>query len=143
MSWIEYRLWSIQDRALLWPQAEEFAKELEIHMKDHLWFNDSLYFEPKSTGEGITFLYGKIYDDHLEDEYFVVKLLLFLSNLHKDLAIQIQDSDGEFLLYEGADFIPKWITPSCQANRVFLHKEQSTSFQKLSKHLLSKLLYKL
>ncbi len=122
MTWIEYRLWSTSDRHFDWKQAEEFASQLEDQIRNYFWFNDSLYFEPKCTSEGISFLYGKIYDELLEDEYYVVKLLLLLSSMHKDLAIQVQDSDGEFLLYEGADFIPKWITPSCQRNRVFIHR---------------------
>jgi len=30
----------------------------------------------------------------------------------------VRDSDGEFLLIEGADSLPSWVTPSVVENRV-------------------------
>lgn len=30
----------------------------------------------------------------------------------------VNDSDGEFLLIEAADFLPKWVNPSNAVNRV-------------------------
>ncbi|XP_058399185.1 protein ecdysoneless homolog isoform X3 [Diceros bicornis minor] len=35
--------------------------------------------------------------------------------------IRIEDNDGEFLLIEAADFLPKWLDPDNSANRVFFH----------------------
>ncbi|XP_060238030.1 protein ecdysoneless homolog isoform X2 [Meriones unguiculatus] len=34
---------------------------------------------------------------------------------------RIEDNDGEFLLIEAADFLPKWLDPDNSANRVFFH----------------------
>jgi len=32
-----------------------------------------------------------------------------------------QDNDGEFLLIEAADFLPKWVTPESAENRVLVN----------------------
>ncbi|KGL77356.1 Protein SGT1, partial [Tinamus guttatus] len=34
----------------------------------------------------------------------------------------VQDNDGEFLLIEAADFLPKWLNPDNSDNRVFFYK---------------------
>lgn len=36
--------------------------------------------------------------------------------------IRIEDNDGEFLLIEAADFLPKWLDPENSANRVSMPK---------------------
>lgn len=36
--------------------------------------------------------------------------------------IRIEDNDGEFLLIEAADFLPKWLDPDNSANRVSIPK---------------------
>lgn len=36
--------------------------------------------------------------------------------------IRIEDNDGEFLLIEAADYLPKWLDPDNSANRVSIHK---------------------
>lgn len=36
--------------------------------------------------------------------------------------IRIEDNDGEFLLIEAADFLPKWLDPDNSANRVSMYK---------------------
>ncbi|XP_057885492.1 protein ecdysoneless homolog isoform X1 [Melospiza georgiana] len=38
------------------------------------------------------------------------------------LAASIDDNDGEFLLIEAADFLPKWLNPDNSENRVFFYK---------------------
>lgn len=38
--------------------------------------------------------------------------------MFNDLVIQINDSDGEFLLIEAADYLPKWLNPESAENRV-------------------------
>uniref|UniRef100_A0A8C0HPS1 Ecdysoneless cell cycle regulator n=1 Tax=Buteo japonicus TaxID=224669 RepID=A0A8C0HPS1_9AVES len=35
---------------------------------------------------------------------------------------RIDDNDGEFLLIEAADFLPKWLNPENSDNRVFFYK---------------------
>ncbi|KAI8540884.1 hypothetical protein RHMOL_Rhmol08G0019800 [Rhododendron molle] len=66
-------------------------------------------------------LHGKLrYGDNLDDEWFVVFLLLQTSLSFPDLSIRVFDSDGEFLLIESAFHLPRWLNPDTAANRLFL-----------------------
>lgn len=37
---------------------------------------------------------------------------------------RVEDNDGEFLLIEAADHLPKWLNPDSSENRVGLHPKQ-------------------
>ena len=58
--------------------------------------------------------------ESLDDEWFIVGLLLQLSVEQPDLSIAVADGDGELLLIEAAYAIPRWVTPERAPNRVFL-----------------------
>jgi hypothetical protein len=60
------------------------------------------------------------FGDSLEDKWFVVGLLLQLSKEQRDVSVLARDSDGEFLLIEAAECIPRWLKPEIAENRVFL-----------------------
>ncbi|XP_075224302.1 ecdysoneless cell cycle regulator [Lycorma delicatula] len=67
-------------------------------------------------------LYGVLhYGDNIEDEWFLVFLLLQLTKEISGLVVRVVDSDGEFLLIEAADVLPKWASPETCEQRVFLH----------------------
>ncbi|KAF8328807.1 SGT1 protein-domain-containing protein [Cantharellus anzutake] len=61
--------------------------------------------------------------DSIDDEWCLVWLLREVS-LIIDVAISISDSDGEFLLIEAADVLPKWISPANSENRVWIFQSQ-------------------
>lgn len=66
-------------------------------------------------------LYGIIhYGDNIEDEWFLVYLLLQLTKEIDGLVARVVDSDGEFLLIEAANFLPTWATPETCEKRVYL-----------------------
>ncbi|KAM7295887.1 protein ecdysoneless homolog [Ixodes scapularis] len=67
--------------------------------------------------EGITY-----FGDNVEDEWFVVYLLQQLTKEDQDLVVKVEDSDGEFLLIEAADHLPKWLNPETSENRVYLYR---------------------
>lgn len=68
-------------------------------------------------------LYGISYvGDNIQDEWFIVSLLLHLSRKVSGLIIRCCDSDGEFLLIEAADHLPQWANPETCEQRVSLHK---------------------
>ncbi|NWR21835.1 ECD protein, partial [Emberiza fucata] len=60
--------------------------------------------------------------DNAGDERFIVYLLREITREFPGLAASIDDNDGEFLLIEAADFLPKWLNPENSENRVFFYK---------------------
>lgn len=58
------------------------------------------------------------YGDSVEDEWLVVYILKELSSRFPTLWIKVVDSDGEFLLIEAANALPRWLNPEIADNRV-------------------------
>uniref|UniRef100_A0A8C5X7A2 Ecdysoneless cell cycle regulator n=1 Tax=Malurus cyaneus samueli TaxID=2593467 RepID=A0A8C5X7A2_9PASS len=63
-----------------------------------------------------------LFGDNVEDEWFIVYLVREITREFPGLAAMIDDNDGEFLLIEAADFLPKWLNPENSENRVFFYK---------------------
>ncbi|KAH9465544.1 hypothetical protein Pst134EA_013425 [Puccinia striiformis f. sp. tritici] len=61
------------------------------------------------------------YGISLQDEWFLVWCLFEISKTF-DCQIQVNDNDGEFLLIEAADNLPKWVTPDLAKGRVWIQK---------------------
>ena len=60
------------------------------------------------------------FGDSVADEWLVVYLLLELSKQQPDAWIRVYDTDGEFLLIEAANALPKWLNPDIAENRVWI-----------------------
>jgi hypothetical protein len=58
--------------------------------------------------------------DNIEDEWFIVWILLQITAKFRNTTAAVSDSDGEFLLIEASHVIPSWLKPETAANRVFL-----------------------
>lgn len=56
--------------------------------------------------------------DCVDDEWFIVYLLREISREYPQAVIQVEDEDGQFLLIEGAEELPRWVTPTNAPNRV-------------------------
>lgn len=61
------------------------------------------------------------YGDAVEDEWLIVYLLRQLSISHPNVWVRVFDTDGEFLLVEAANVLPKWLSPEIDHNRVWIH----------------------
>uniref|UniRef100_A0A8C4MG79 Ecdysoneless cell cycle regulator n=1 Tax=Equus asinus asinus TaxID=83772 RepID=A0A8C4MG79_EQUAS len=61
------------------------------------------------------------FGDNIEDEWFIVYVVKQITKEFPELVARIEDNDGEFLLIEAADFLPKWLDPDNSTNRVFFH----------------------
>ena len=71
------------------------------------------------------YLHGRTnFGDSIADEWLIVWLLLELSQRHTSAWIQVCDPDGEFLLAEAANALPKWLEPELADNRVWIHQGQ-------------------
>lgn len=60
------------------------------------------------------------YGDNIADEWFIVYLLTQLTKEFPQITARVIDSDGEFLLIEAADVLPKWANPDTCEQRVYL-----------------------
>jgi hypothetical protein len=58
--------------------------------------------------------------DNIEDEWFIVWILLQITAKFRNTTAAVSDSDGEFLLIEASDVIPSWLKPETAVNRVFI-----------------------
>lgn len=69
------------------------------------------------------FLWGQTpYGDNVEDEWFVVWLLLEFTRVFPGIAVKLWDNDGNFMLIEAAYSLPRWLKPESAENRVWLHE---------------------
>ncbi|KFA72376.1 hypothetical protein S40288_05595 [Stachybotrys chartarum IBT 40288] len=92
--------------------------------KDYIWQRDEFQLELRSEN-GLTYLYGITdYGDAVEDEWLIVYILRELSKSQPKLWIRVCDTDGEFLLIEAANVLPKWLSPETDRNRVWIHNGQ-------------------
>lgn len=92
---------------------------------DYIWQNDCFNLsqekENVAHSEQIKFLKGSTnFGDNIEDEWFIVYLLFSITKQFPQLAVTVNDNDGEFLLIEAADYLPKWLEPDTSENRVFI-----------------------
>ncbi|KAI4262993.1 MAG: hypothetical protein L6R42_001842 [Xanthoria sp. 1 TBL-2021] len=97
--------------------ATTLCKDL---LKDFIWQREGFCLELKQQ-DGLSFLHGRTnFGDSIEDEWLVVYLLRELSKKFPQSWIRVVDSDGEFLLVEAADALPKWLNPEVADNRVWI-----------------------
>ena len=72
-----------------------------------------------SRHSGSSFLQGRTnYGDSVEDEWLIVYMLRWLSRQHRDIWIRVVDTDGQFLLIEAANHLPRWLNPEVANFRV-------------------------
>ena len=61
------------------------------------------------------------FGDSVEDEWLIVYILRELSKSFKHIWVTIVDTDGQFLLIEAANALPKWLNPEIADFRVWLN----------------------
>ncbi|KAG8900124.1 hypothetical protein FRB99_006220 [Tulasnella sp. 403] len=92
---------------------------------NHIWHRDSFELhvaENASQQSGGTHLEGTIrVGDCVDDEWCTVWLLTQVSQKW-DVVISVYDTDGEFLLIEAAEHLPKWVAPENAENRVWIYQ---------------------
>jgi len=64
------------------------------------------------------------FGDAISDEWLIVYLLREVSKRHPDAWIKVVDKDGEFLLIEAANALPKWLNHEIAENRTWMNKGQ-------------------
>uniref|UniRef100_A0A023F1B7 Putative mads box transcription factor n=2 Tax=Triatoma infestans TaxID=30076 RepID=A0A023F1B7_TRIIF len=132
---VEYFLFSNQDSEnpselyrRLGRQVEDIVKE---SCKDYIWQKDEFRVISRNVNDLPPIidneerlpphLYGVThYGENIEDEWFIVYLLIHLTKNIPGLIARVIDTDGEFLLIEAADFLPKWASPEVCDKRVYI-----------------------
>ncbi|KAI9731473.1 MAG: hypothetical protein M1818_007863 [Claussenomyces sp. TS43310] len=91
-------------------------------LQDYIWQRDEFRLKLRLDVPGHKYLYGlSNYGDSVEDEWLIVYLLRELSKKFPDLWIKVADTDGEFLLIEAANVLPRWLNPEIADNRVWIN----------------------
>ncbi|OQV14854.1 Protein ecdysoneless-like protein [Hypsibius exemplaris] len=109
------------------PKLEALCDEvyalLGEHFVDYIWqaepFRLAPFKKPFPHVGGRT-----VFGDAIEDEWFIVYLLLELSKRFENAAIAVYDNDGQFLLIEAAEYLPAWLGPENSENRVWIYRGQ-------------------
>ncbi|KAI1632037.1 SGT1-domain-containing protein [Biscogniauxia mediterranea] len=89
---------------------------------EYIWQRDSFQLQVKRDGD-LVYLHGTTdYGDSIEDEWLIVYLLRELTKSFPNLWARVFDSDGEFLLVEAANVLPKWLSPEIDSNRDWIYQ---------------------
>ncbi|XP_065778630.1 protein ecdysoneless homolog [Muntiacus reevesi] len=129
---VEYRLFLIPDkrgdpeehREILQKYIERIMTQFAPILVPYIWQNQpfNLKYKP-GKGDVPAHIFGMTkFGDNIEDEWFIVYIVKQITKEFPELVARIEDNDGEFLLIEAADFLPKWLDPDNSANRVFFHQ---------------------
>lgn len=62
------------------------------------------------------------FDYNVDEEWLVVYCLFELSKAKSDLVIRVHDDDGEILLIEAANHLPRWLESSTSKDRVYIYQ---------------------
>ncbi|XP_054988625.1 protein ecdysoneless homolog [Sorex araneus] len=129
---VEYHLFLMPDepldppkhREVLQNHIERIMTQFAPMLAPYIWQNQpfNLKYKPEKGGVPAHMFGVTKFGDNIEDEWFIVYLVKQITKEFPELVARIADNDGEFLLIEAADFLPKWLDPDNSANRVFFHR---------------------
>jgi SGT1 protein len=124
-STIEYALYVIDEKldssqklSYLRTALQNINEAAKYLFQGYIWQRDPFKIEVEFK-DGFWGLYGSVnFGDSIADEWAIVLLLTQASEKNPELWLRMVDTDGEFLLIEGAYALPKWVTPEISKNRV-------------------------
>ncbi|KAG4077447.1 hypothetical protein HA402_002874 [Bradysia odoriphaga] len=61
------------------------------------------------------------FEENIQDEWFIVALLFEISRQIPDIIVRVADADGEFILIEAAEYLPKWANPETCEQRLYIY----------------------
>ncbi|XP_066527873.1 protein ecdysoneless homolog [Hoplias malabaricus] len=126
---VHYRLFlvtpDLQDsKETLLRLLEDILAELTPLLVKYIWQQQpfNLSYCPEKGGMPAHLGGSTEFGDNVEDEWFIVFLLKHLTHTFSHLAASVHDNDGQFMLIEAAEYLPKWLDPESSENRVFLYQ---------------------
>uniref|UniRef100_A0A182TNB9 Uncharacterized protein n=1 Tax=Anopheles melas TaxID=34690 RepID=A0A182TNB9_9DIPT len=121
------------------PLLQEVNRLAEAFCQRYIWHRDGFRVVPRllndtrmlieaAEGQNGTanaklpsHLYGISHvGDNIQDEWFIVALLFHLTERIPGLVARVVDADGEFLLIEAAEQLPRWANPESCEGKVFI-----------------------
>ncbi|KAL4707695.1 hypothetical protein ACJJTC_014876 [Scirpophaga incertulas] len=101
---------------------------IKLFSNEYIWHKDELKFhvshcDINTENIPIYLRSTTCFGDNIEDEWFIVYLVMEISKNFNDVIIQMSDNDGEFLLIEAAPYLPTWVKPDYTENRVFVYNQ--------------------
>ncbi|XP_061546125.1 protein ecdysoneless homolog isoform X1 [Phycodurus eques] len=104
--------------------VEEILAKIAPLSMQYIWQNQpfNIKYYPEKGGVPAHIGGSTQFGDNVEDEWFIVYLLKKITEAFPELVARVEDNDGEFLLIEVADHLPKWLNPETSENRVFLYR---------------------
>ncbi|KAM4636429.1 protein ecdysoneless homolog [Discoglossus pictus] len=129
---VEYHLFLVpqepndpeQRKQILHQYIEQILARFANLLAPYIWQNQPFNLRYKSKKGDAPDNIGGVthFGDNIEDEWFIVFLIQQITKAFPDLAARVEDNDGEFLLIEAADFLPRWLKPENSSNRVFFYR---------------------
>ncbi|QDS71281.1 hypothetical protein FKW77_001087 [Venturia effusa] len=97
---------------------------IKKYLKDYIWQREEFKLALKRE-DGTWLLRGRSdFGDSSADEWLIVYTIRELSKQYPDAWMRVSDTDGEFLLIEAANALPKWLNPEIAEYRVWINKGQ-------------------
>jgi len=110
--------------------SDTFFKDIQSTLKsltkNYIWNHEEFSLsDPTQVTSSLSICTGTVdFSSNIDDEWFIVYIMFELSKKFAfKIAIQLNDSDGEFLLIQAADFLPEWASSASNnstLNRVFV-----------------------
>eukprot|EP01113_Clastostelium_recurvatum_P046124 TRINITY_DN8038_c0_g1_i2.p2 TRINITY_DN8038_c0_g1~~TRINITY_DN8038_c0_g1_i2.p2 ORF type:complete len:707 (-),score=190.81 TRINITY_DN8038_c0_g1_i2:2177-4297(-) len=103
---------------------QAYLRHTEKITKDYIWQHDPFHLKISDESDcTLLHMFGRTrVGDNQEDLWTIVYMLCDLTRIHDDLAVRVWDIDGEFLLIEAAEGIPRWLGPENAAHRTWIHR---------------------
>lgn len=118
---IDTRLSDIQTRERLQAFQRALQDLKKKFLKEYIWQRDDIKLDLVREDDRWLLKGQTNYGDSVADEWLIVYFLRELSKEFKDAWIRIYDTDGEFLLIEAANALPKWLSPEVAEHRVWIN----------------------
>ncbi|EDW33156.1 GL24621 [Drosophila persimilis] len=111
----------VVQRSYIWHK-DEFQLQVRTGSTLERLLNDETNVaEDDEDGDLPPHLHGVThYGDNIGDEWFIVYLLLEISQARGEYIARVCDSDGEFVLIEAADVLPDWASPDTCEQRAYI-----------------------
>ena len=121
VEFVEYHVYGVSQEVSLMDVLVDIRRICKELCSDYFWCRQGPVFEFKDDPT-LPHIYGRFETgDSIDDEWMMVFLLMQLTKNIPDIIATIHDVDGEFLLIEAAEVLPKWLDKvESSINRVFV-----------------------